>query len=236
MNTWTEKLDTKARTLAVEYQRTEAVLLSVLMEMKQKKVFPELNCSGIFEYCERVLKLSKAQSYYFKTVADISLSQARRIAPVVTAENQSHWIAQAKTLPQVSLEKKVAEANPKARPRETIRPVARELSELKVPIDEETERHLLALKDILSTKLGRSASFSEVIAFAAKVTRERLDPVEKAKRAKSVSSRKRMTRKEGRQSLPATVRHEVVRRDGNQCSFVGKDGRRCTEQRWLHYS
>jgi len=35
--------------------------------------------------------------------------------------------------------------------------------------------------------------------------------------------------------IPAPVRRIVRKRDGNQCSFVDKNGRRCTERRWLEF-
>ncbi|MBI4405484.1 MAG: HNH endonuclease [Deltaproteobacteria bacterium] len=250
MNNLTFQLDNKAKTLAGDYLRTEAELLCVLMEMRRRRIFLELNCSGIFEYCERILKLSKAQSYYFKSVAEtaekvpelkqavtqgeLSLSQARRIAPILTAENQKQWIEKAKTLPQTALEKEVAAVNPSAHPKEKIKPVAKKLSELKVPIDDETESNLLALKDILSQKLGRNATLCDVIAFAAKVTREKFDPIEKAKRAKQISSGNEVSPGAGG-TIVAAVKHEVVRRDDNQCTYVGSDGKRCNQRKWLHY-
>ena len=195
------EMDYKAKTLAENYRRTEGELLSHLMEMRKQSVFAELNYSGVFDYCERALRLSLAQSYYFKSVAEksesvpelkeavvqgeITLSQARRIVPVITSENQKQWVADAKNLSQTELEKRVAAVNPKAHVKEKIRPVGKELSELKVAIDEETKQNLDALKDILSQKLGRAAGLQDVIAWATKVTREKFDPEKKAERALS---------------------------------------------------
>jgi hypothetical protein len=97
-----------AKSLAKDYLNTESKLLDLLIQMKQKKVFPELNYTGIFDYCESGLKLSRAQSFYFKSVAEkseevpeiqktisqgsLTLSQARRIVPVITPQNQETWI------------------------------------------------------------------------------------------------------------------------------------------------
>ncbi|MBI4402507.1 MAG: HNH endonuclease, partial [Deltaproteobacteria bacterium] len=181
----------------------------------------------VAEASEKVPELKAAV-----TQGQLSLSQARRIVPVLTAENHQHWIEQAKNLSQTSLEKEVAAANPNARPKEKIKPVAIQLSELKVPIDDETEKNLLALKDILSQKFGRPASLADVVSFAAKTTREKFDPMEKAKRAKPVSSGN--TVEQGRHPIAAAIKHEVIRRDGNQCTYVGSDGVRCNQRRWLH--
>ena len=35
--------------------------------------------------------------------------------------------------------------------------------------------------------------------------------------------------------MPAAVRRAVRKRDGNQCGFVDKNGRRCTERRHLEF-
>ncbi len=249
-----DEMDSKAKTLAKEWLRTEGELLSHLMAMRNERVFAELNFSGIFDYCERALHLSRAQSYYFKTVAEksesvpalreavvqgeITLSQARRIASVIAPDNHQLWIAEAKQLSQAELEKRVASVNPKAHVKEKIRPVAKELSELKVGLDEQTEKDLEALKDILSQKLGRAASLKEVVAWAAKVTRERFDPEKKAERRlgkKLVSSGNRMPPKPGRHPIPAAIRHAVTFSRGWRCWHFDPSGRRCEQRRWLHF-
>ena len=68
----TKQLDERATGLAKQYLRTEAELLEVLIQMRKKKVFAELNYATIFDYCEQRLKLSRAQSYYFQKVAEKS--------------------------------------------------------------------------------------------------------------------------------------------------------------------
>ena len=161
---------------------------------------------------------------------ELSLSQARRIVPVLTPTNHQSWIAKAKSLPQAELEREVTAQNPKAQVRERIRPLARELSELKVAVDPKTEDNLKALKDLLSQKLQRPATLAEVVAWAAEVCREKWDPVKRAERSRSVSSGKP---KLGRHPIPAGVRHPVTVRDQGQCTYVGPDGRRCAQKRWL---
>src|SRR6185295_9449765 len=100
---------------------------------------------GIFDYYVRRLKLSNAQAFYFKSVAEkseevpevkeailqgeITLSQARRIVPAINASNHREWIEKAKTLTQDELERVVTEVNPRAHIRETIKPISPALSE-----------------------------------------------------------------------------------------------------------
>ncbi|MFM8313494.1 MAG: hypothetical protein ACKOA8_04350 [Deltaproteobacteria bacterium] len=168
--------------------------------MKKEKVFIELNTTGIFDYCERALNLSRAQSYYFKSVAEkseevpelkksivqgtLTLSQARRIVPVINPSNQQLWITKAQTLTQKELEREVTEVNPKAHIRETIKPVAPRLSELKVGITVETESQLKRLQEIYSQKKQRFVPLSEVVALIAQNAIERESPEKRAERAK----------------------------------------------------
>jgi hypothetical protein len=247
------KLDGRAKGLAADYLRTEGELLSVLMEMRKQRVFAELNYSGIFDYCERALKFSRAQAFYFKTVAEkseevpeiraaivqgeLTLSQARRIVSVVTKDNHKEWIEKAKSLPQKALEREVTAVNPKSHVQEKLRPVAMALSELKVGIDEKTEQNLRVLQDILSQKMGKPATLAQVIVWTTQVTREKFDPVRRAER--SISSRKSpllaeaSKAKTGRSPIAAAARHPVVLRDTMQCTYISQDGRRCAEKRWL---
>ena len=264
MKNTAHEFDEKAKGLAVDYLRTEGLLLAVLTEMRRRKLFPVLNYSGIFDYCERRLNLSRAQAYYFKTVAEkseevpeikmavvqgeLTLSQARRIVPVVTRENHQVWLSKAKSLPQKELEREVTLVNPKAHVQERLRPVARDLSELKVPVDPTTERNLEALKEILSQKLGKPATLSQVVAWAVEVTRTKFDPIKRAERSRKISSRKSETppksvpvpesaqysaQNSGRQPIPASIQHSVVLRDGMRCVHISADGRRCEQRRWL---
>lgn len=150
--------------------------------------------------------------------------------------HHAQWIEKAKTLPQKELEREVTALNPNARIQEKIRPVARELSELKVPVDQKTEQNLEALKDILSQKMGKPATLAQVIAWAAEVTREKFDPVRKAQQAVSsgrISLATTVQPMEGRRRIAAAVKHPVILRDDMQCTFLGRNGRRCEQKRWL---
>jgi polyhydroxyalkanoate synthesis regulator phasin len=192
------------------------------------------------------LKFSKSQSYYFKSVAEkaeevpeiktaivqgeITLSQARRIVSAVTATNHREWIEKAKTLTQDELERQVSIVNPKAYVREKIKPVAETLSELKVGVNKETEKDLSQLKEILSQKLRRPASLSDVIAWMAKECRKRFDPTQQ----KTISSGNKKPLRPGRHAVRITTKREVFQRENMQCTYVSSDGRRCQQKRWLH--
>jgi 5-methylcytosine-specific restriction endonuclease McrA len=114
--------------------------------------------------------------------------------------------------------------------------------------------HRFLLREILSQKRGKAATLAEVIAWAAETTREKFDPVRKAKRSRRVSSGnagnsktecqtdqrtdhsgapERHRVQAGRQPVPAAVKRPVILRDGMQCAHVSSDGRRCEQKRWL---
>ena len=172
--------------------------------MRRKKGFLILGYSGIWDYCQRCLKLSEAQSSYYKRVAEkseevpelkeaieqgtLTLSVARRIVPVITKESSAEWIEKAATLKQRDLEREVSDRNPNAHVPERIRPVSKSLSEMKLPITSETEADLKVLQDILSAKRKHPATLADVVAWALKTTREKHDPIKKAER--SISSGK----------------------------------------------
>lgn len=197
--------DLKALGLAKQYLASEALLLAHLIEMRKRRHFASLNYTGIFDYCERRLKLSRAQAYYFKTVAEksdevpeikqavvageLTLSQARRIVPVINKTNHREWIEKAKELPQRELEREVTSVNPQAHVREKMKWVAKELSELRIPLDPTAAANLTALQNVLSQKLHKAASMGEVIAWALEIVRNKFDPIQRAHRSAKLTKK-----------------------------------------------
>ena len=155
------QLDEKARNLAKIWKETEGELLDVLMEMRRSKSFLALGFTGVWDYCVRGLKLGEANAFYFKKVAEkaeevpelkaaidkgvLSVSQARRIAPVITNQNSETWIAKAAVLKQRELERAVAKVNPSARPPERLKP-----TEIRVGIDPTLEAKIKQVQDLSS--------------------------------------------------------------------------------------
>jgi hypothetical protein len=247
MKTLAEQFDEKAVRIGGDLLRAEQALLPVLIEMRRLRLFAPLNYLGVWDYCNSRLHLSPAQSQHYKSVVEksdevpelkdavlqgeLTLSQARRIVPAVTQTNCREWIDKAKTLTQGKLEKEVKAVNPKAHIRERIRPIAKDQSELRVSTNSETDENIEVLHHVLSTKLKKAASLGEVVAWMAKEMREKHDPLRKAERARKVSSG---NPKPGRRAVRKSIEHVVIKRDGNQCTYTSKDGRRCEQKRWLH--
>lgn len=255
MNMTAMELDIKAKALARDYLNTESKLLELLIKMKRQKTLFELNYTGIFDYCERALKLSRAQSYYFKSVAEkseevpeiqeaiaqgsLTLSQARRIVPVINPENKDLWLSKAQTLSQKELERQVTQVNPMSRVIEKLKPVAPSLSELKLGVSSETEVQLKRLQEIYSQKKQRFVTLAEVIAFMTQDTLERIAPEKKLKRLrqpKPVSSRKHSIPNQPYQRripIPQRIKLQKLNEAQNRCTHTGSDGRRCQQKWWL---
>ncbi len=196
----------------------------------------------MFVYCTQALGLSEAQAGYFNKVAiksqevpalraaidngTLSLSQARRVASVITPENSLEWIEKASTLPQRELERQVTVANPKAVIREKIRPVAPLRSELRVGISLDLEKKLQRIREVLAQNKNHTVTLEEALGEMAELFLNQKDPVEKAKRARPVKSLS-----SGR--LTAAVRHEVSRRDQGKCQATLPNGKKCGSPFWV---
>ncbi len=200
-----QSLHESAKRLAREYLVTEGELLKVLVEMLKNGSVLVLGYKNTFDYVQRGLKLSEAQSYYFSKVAqksievpqlqhaitsgELSLSQARRIVPVVTPQNVSQWVEKAASLPQRALEFEVKKHHPEPEVRERIRPVADQRLELKCGISASLEKELSHIRDLVSQMKRAPASIEDALEYMKEAFLEKHDPVRKAQRAAARSSK-----------------------------------------------
>jgi hypothetical protein len=213
--------------------------------MEKAREFVALGYTGIFDYVRNALALSEAQAMYFQKVVRasvqvptlekavtsgvISLSQARRIVPVVTEKNAETWIEAAKDLTQRELEHAVASVNPNATKIERLKPVAKETSKLELTLSDEVVEMLRREQDLECQRQKRPVSLEETLKAVLARDLERTDPVKKAERAKPKAPKR--FPQEGKRALPAAVKHAVVRRDGNRCQHPG-----CDSTRWVEIS
>ncbi|MGZ3687872.1 MAG: hypothetical protein ACXVBW_06215, partial [Bdellovibrionota bacterium] len=119
-----QELHRQALIAAKEYFKAEAALLDILQKIDACRGFRQLGYPSCFTYAVGALKLSEATAMNFISVArkskevpalqaaianaELSVSKARKIVPVLTPENQEEWIEKAKSLPQRELERQVA--------------------------------------------------------------------------------------------------------------------------------
>lgn len=240
-------LDSRAKGLANNYLFTEKELLSVLIEMEKRKGFQDLGFTGIFNYCRHALTLSESQASYFSQIArkskevpalksaidegKISVSQARRIVPVITAQTQQVWIERAQTLKQRDLERKVSEVNPRA-VQERIKPVGFERHLLQLGMSESCRKKWDRALSLVSKKKGKVASLEETQEALLDCFLAKQDPIEKAKRAvlrKVTPTSKAPKRTCGRVPLQASLNHQVNLRDEGNCRVQGCANSKFTE-------
>src|SRR5262249_53985260 len=114
-------LHEKALQISKSYLQAESELIEVLQQIDRCRCYRELGYKSLFEYSTRGLKLSESVTYNLITIArksvevpqlqkmikdrEISVSNARMIAPVLTVENQDSWLSKASTLSKRELEK-----------------------------------------------------------------------------------------------------------------------------------
>ncbi len=239
-------LHEKALSLAKALKTKDAELVAVLLLMHRSREFVRLGYQGVFDYVQRALGLADAQAFYLRKVVatsvevpalgaavisgEISVSQARRIVPVVTTRNVSLWIEAAKEFPQRVLEKAVASVNPRAAKIEKIRPVYEDQSKLEMIWSDEVVDLLRRVQDLECQRTQRAVSLEEALKPLLIAHLEKHDPVKKALRAKAKP--RNQFPQETSKAIPAAIKHAVVRRDQNRCQHPGCETSRWTE---LHH-
>jgi len=232
---------------AKSYRVSESELLSILMEVDDKQVFQKKGYPSLHVYCVKALSLTDSQAYALVGVArksktipelkilidegELHLSNARRVASVITPENKEEWLDKATSLSQRDLEREIAKAHPEKATREKIRPLTEDRRELKVGISKELEADLRRVQDLLSQKTRKAVSLEAALAHLTEGFLKRNDPVQKAKRNFCPGKMKPPTK--GRRPHPAQLKHEVHLRDEHRCTHHYPNGTRCEQSRWL---
>lgn len=201
MNTNFQSLHEKAVQIYKSYLRAESDLIAVLQEIDECRGYRELQCKSLFEYATQCLKLSESVSYNLITIArksrevpklqemiqkrEMTVSNARMIAPVLTSQNQEKWLSAAASLSKRDLEKEIAKTSPELAVQERVRFVAHERLEVKIGISEALHQRLKHVQDLLSSRLGENADLEKTLEALVDFYIEKKDPVEKARRSKT---------------------------------------------------
>lgn len=243
-----QNLHEKALQIAKSYLRAESELIEVLQIIDQCRGYREAGYKSLFEYTTQALKLSESVAYNLITVArksreipvlqekikscEISLSNARAIAPVLTRANQGKWLSAASTLSKRELEKEIVREHPELRLKDREKYIAEERLELRIGVSEKLHQKLKRAQDLASSKNKKAASLEETLEALVEAYLEKEDPLRKAERVwKSKEASPNKVPKSSRY-IPAPLKHEIYLRDQAQCTHE-QNGKRCSERRWL---
>lgn len=194
-------LHEKAVQISRVYLKAESDLIAVLQEIDDCRGYRELSFKSLFEYATQGLGLTESVTYNLITVArkskevpklqemirnqEVSISNARMIAPVLTFENQDRWLSAAASMSKRSLEKEIARERPELAVQERVRFVADERLEVKVGISQALHEKLTRVQDLVSSQFGQAADLEKTLEALVDLYIEKKDPVEKAKRAEA---------------------------------------------------
>jgi hypothetical protein len=243
---------------STRYKTSEADLIEILQQVDQHRVYLEKGHSSLFAYVVQELGLSESVAYNLISVSrkarevpelqqglrdgTITLSNARKVAPVLNTENQGEWLKKAQDLSHRQLEKEIARVKPETLSLEKVKYVTGSRTQLQVGLSERDLLELRRAQDLLCQARGRSVTLEEVIVTVTQEYLKRQDPVERARRHRvkkgttsapaSIPSPSKNP-KPRREFLPAAVLHEVHFRDQRRCAHVNAQGKRCNQTRWL---
>lgn len=272
-----KELHEKALHIAGEYLKREAELIGVLQDLDRTKTHLQYQMPSLFAYATKLLQLSEsvaltligiarksAQIPELKTAIEekkITVTNARRIVPVLNAENKNEWLEKAATLTQVKLEKELAKSFPQQAAPARVRYKNESLGRLETDLSLRTLEKLKRVQEILSQKKKAHVDAAMALDVVLDEFIEKHDPVKKAERAvqrmpmqakasvgtepvaRPVQAKSSIHSKPAKRSpaaaakrmpIDAATKHQVNLRDTTQCAHRNSDGTRCEAKHWLH--
>ena len=188
----------QALAAAQSFRKAESALIDALIAVERDYVFAKLGFSSLFTYAVEALRLSEAVASSAITVARkaraipalqqsisagvISISKAKKIASVITPENQTEWLEKAESLSSRKLEKEVAGENPKTNTPERAKYVSKKRLYISLGVEEELMLRVRQTQHLVSQSRGHAASLEETLEDLVTLYLKYKDPLEKAKR------------------------------------------------------
>jgi hypothetical protein len=199
-----------------KYLRCESELIQVIQDVDQNKIFYKLRYSSLFDYAQRELKLSPDVALNFIAVArkaiqvpelklaidegSLTVSKARKITPVLTSTNKTHWLELAKTSTQKTIEKEVARVMPQSAVKEQAKYISDERLKVTLGLSEKNFKMLKRSQDIESKKARRPLTLEETLEKLLEAHHEKNEPVMRAQRIESQRSKDQKNKDEKEQA------------------------------------
>ena len=188
----------RALDTSVRYKNTEVELIEALEQVEHHLVHLRYGHSSLFQYSIHELKLSESVTYNLIAVmrktkeipqlkaeikaGNITLSNARKIAPVITPQNQDEWLSKASTLSQRQLEKEIVKIRPLSAVPERASYVTEERVKLELGLSEENLFALRKAQDLVSQSRSTTASLEDTLVTMTEFYLQHKDPLIKAQR------------------------------------------------------
>jgi 5-methylcytosine-specific restriction endonuclease McrA len=235
---------------------SQAELLESIIEVDQNKTYEKFGLAYLTTYCVQYMGLDGDLAGVLVRIArksqivpelrralangDVSISNAKTIASVITLQNQEEWIEKAKTLTKAKLEREVATISPLKAKVEKARHIGNGRVQIVLNLSEEEYDRRCNIKDLVSQSLNKTATDSEVEVAMINCYEFFKDPLRKAERAAQRKCKDKDRSQDAsspsieEDTIPAPVRHEVNLRDQRKCQARNADGRICGCSRWTH--
>ncbi len=255
MNNFQRKeIDQKAVRIVSSIKCSEMELIQTLQQVESLRIFQDFGFTSLFAYCTERLGLSEDRACTYIGVArlskeiptvktaiernELSISNARKLFKVITPQNEKAWLETAKHSSTRELQVLIATERPEEKVKESVKPIAESLFELRCSLSSNGEKLLTRALDLLSSKERKSLSRGEALEAVLEDFIKRHDPVKKAERALSRKEIKlpvarRVVQKGKRTAIPAAVGHVVVQQTQGQCTYRDFRGNRCSNRRWV---
>jgi hypothetical protein len=247
-----------AETAAQNYIHAKIILLQAIQAIERNSAFLVWGFTSLYDFATQKLGLTEDVAYMMIAVGrkaleipalqhalekeGLHLSKAKRIVPLLTEENASHWIARAKSLSKSELEKEIAQASPAHAVNERASWVAPDRLHLQCGVSELMMEKIRRVQDLESQRTSSVCTIEQALQAAVESYLEKHDPLRKAERferrerVRKVGPGRKLRKQQarlGRLPLNARLRHSLVRRDEGRCVELLPSGARCTNRRWL---
>jgi len=245
-----EALVSRIASLCLEGRRLVARLIVHLIEVEDRALDKRSACSSMWEFCTERLKMSEGETSRRLNAArlvrrfpsvlgriergEVHLSALRQLGPYLNEENVDAVLDEAKGKTRSQLEEMIARRFP--RPNAPTLELSTNATACPARIEPLSATGVLVqmtmtaegYADLKRAKelLGHCIPNGDTVKVIERALRTLVEKVEKGRRAKT--SRPQASRRRSKPGhIPAATRREVFARDGEQCSYVDSEGRRC---------
>jgi 5-methylcytosine-specific restriction endonuclease McrA len=250
-----EELVAQIASLCLDGRRLVARLIVYLIEVEDRALEKKSACSSMWAFCIERLHMSEGETSRRLNAAklvrrfpsvlgrlergDVHLSALRQVGPYLNEENVDAVLDEAKGKTRTELDEMIARRFPRPDAPTFEIPVAASMKSAAARIEPLSATGVLVqmtmtaegYADLTRAKelLGHSIPDGDTVKVIERALRTLVADLDKDRRAKTSRPRRKM-RPSKRGHIAAATRREVCARDGEQCTYVDSEGRRCASR------